>query len=256
VKAGFRGKSTVISHGVDTVLYQPMLKAQARKTFGLESLPEHAYVVGNVNRNQPRKRFDLTIEYFADWVKTKKLPSSVYLLLHCKLDDMGWDVIQLAKYYGVLDRLILTTKDTRKVPESYMSAVYGNIDVQISTTTGEGWGLTQHEGMACGIPQIVPEFAALGEWCKDAVIYIPCTSYQATTGRLNTIGGIPDKDKFIEALDLLYRRTDIRLEYSELAVQCATDDKFSWDTIAEQFNGLLTHVIGDFKMKAEHHANL
>src|SRR4030095_6152956 len=77
--------------------------------------------------------------------------------------------------------------------------IYSALDVQVTTTLGEGWGLTTMEGMACGTPQIVPDWAALGEWATPA-LKVPCSLQLAHPG-INTVGALPDKEAFMKALD-------------------------------------------------------
>ena len=128
-----------------------MLKSDARRILGL---PQKSFIVGNVNRNQPRKRLDLSIGYFAKWQQVED--ADAYLLLHCALNDVGWDLMSLAKHYGVSQRVIFTGCERLEdmMPQSRLKVIYSALDVQISTSDGGGWGLTTMEGMACGVHQI------------------------------------------------------------------------------------------------------
>ena len=155
VKAGFRGARAVIPHGLDSKLFHPMDKARAREAL---NLPQDAFIVGNVNRNQPRKRLDLTIQYFAEWTRTQQVDNAL-LLLHCAKRDIGWDLESLARYHGIGNRVIFTGSEHLREAAgvSQLPLIYSALDVQVSTTLGEGWGLTAMEGMACGVPQIVPD---------------------------------------------------------------------------------------------------
>jgi D-inositol-3-phosphate glycosyltransferase len=228
----------VVPHGVDQSVYCPMDKTKARRALNLHKIiPDDSYIVGNVNRNQPRKRLDLTIMCFSRWIKGFRIPDNVYLHLHCGLKDLGWDLLQLAKYFGLEGRVIFTDQklsETIGISEQAMPYVYNCFDVQMSTTMGEGWGLTTHEGMACGIPQIVPEWSALGEWPAGAVKYVPITSLQATAQAINTIGGVCSETAMVAALDLMYRSEDLRKEYGILALERATETRFSWASVSRE----------------------
>ncbi|HLT92461.1 MAG TPA: glycosyltransferase family 4 protein, partial [Woeseiaceae bacterium] len=206
---GFSQQAAVIPHGVDLDVFQPMPRAMARRSLGLDQhLPAGSFIVGNVNRNQPRKRLDLTVQYFARWLEEMKPDRPAFLYLHCAERDQGWDLRQLADYYGVRRRLLMTHGFTTPVhgpPTEWLRMLYAALDVQVSTTLGEGWGLTTMEGMACGVPQIVPEWSALAEWPRGGVRYVPVTSYAAAAQQLNTIGGVADAAGFVAALEQLYR---------------------------------------------------
>jgi D-inositol-3-phosphate glycosyltransferase len=109
VKAGFDGPGHIIPHGIDTGVFQPVSRKEARRLLDL-NVPANAFIVGNINRNQPRKRLDVTVQIFADWIKQHHI-SDAYLLLHCAKQDTGWDLHRVAAYHGVADRLILTGGD-------------------------------------------------------------------------------------------------------------------------------------------------
>jgi D-inositol-3-phosphate glycosyltransferase len=49
----------------------------------------------NANRNQPRKRIDITLRGFALFAVDK--PETVQLYLHMGSEDMGWNALQLAR---------------------------------------------------------------------------------------------------------------------------------------------------------------
>lgn len=259
---GFTGRGCVIPHGVNRDIYRPVPKAECRSRLRMfednddsrqREIGDRAFVVGNVNRNQPRKRLDLTVQYFAEWLRRvqgdrRQRIEDAYLYLHCsQRDSNGWDLTQLAHYYGIANRLILpdpaVVTPAKGLLEEDMPYVYGCFDVQVSTTAGEGWGLSQIEGMACGIPQIVPQYAALGEWAAGAAYMVPCADERVTHAVINTVGAVPEKESFIRALDLFYRDPEMRSKYAGLALAKASKPEFSWDKIAIQFHECLKDVV-------------
>ena len=237
---GYTGTSSVIPLGVDRSIFFPMPKVAARRLLELGRSREDVFIVGTVNRNQPRKRLDLTVRYFCNWVKQYGR-NDAHLFLHvAPTGDVGWDVEQLMRYYGLANRLILSQPDPGPgIPPQLMNATYNAFDVQISTTLGEGWGLPHLEGMACGIPQIVPDWAALGEWPKSAVRLIPCTSYSHAQNNLNVLGGVADEALFIEALESFYSNRGLRERFAQAAYDRACDEMFDWGTIGERFAAVL-----------------
>lgn len=256
--AGYRGRHSIIPHGVDTEIFRPVDKRDCRRWLlsfdesGEFKMPEDAFVVGNVNRNSPRKRLDLTIQYFAEWLmRTRGDPrqriDNAYLYLHCaQSDTAGLNLAQLAHYYGVGNRLIIPADDvvtpSRGLPDAEMPFVYGCFDVQVSTTAGEGWGLSQLEGMACGVPQIVPQYAALGEWAAGAAFMVPIEETIAHPV-ISTVGAMPEKNTFIQALDLFYRDYKLRSAYAQFAHNKATAPEYQWKNIADRFNTELKKMV-------------
>ncbi len=236
-RGGYTGPAAVIPLGVDLEIFKPGDRAAARTALGLPPrLRESGFIVGNVNRNQPRKRLDLTIGYFAEWIRTNKI-ADAYLYLHvAPTGDQGYDVNQLATYYGIASRLIIAEPDIgHGVDEEKLAQTYQAFDVQLSTTQGEGFGLTTLEGMACGIPQIVPDWAALGEIFADAAILIPCTTTACTPNNINAIGGIADRAETIDALDGLYRHPEARENLSARGILLVGRDCYRWPQIGQRF---------------------
>ncbi len=250
VKGGLTAKTSIVPHGADISLFRPMPKLEAREKTGLDP---SWYVVGNVSRNQPRKRLDLMLEYFAEWWKSINSPEHVRLYWHGALQDLGYDVIQLAKYFGVEKQLIITSTKIsagQGVPKEFLPYIYNSFDVQINTALGEGWGLPQAEGAACRVPQILPNWSGLGEWMKDAAHFVECTSICVNTGGVNTIGGIPDKKQFIEALDLLYKDEKYRKILAQRAYSLISQPRFRWENIARQFEIIFQEVIHEHNSSA------
>lgn len=244
VKAGLKSKVAVIPHGHDSHIFYPEDKLKSRAAISNDRIGEDWFIVGNTNRNQPRKRLDLLIEYFAEFVKDK--PNTVKLMYHGVMHDQGWNLIDLAKYYGILDHFFVTsltlTMDTLP-SQDILRLIYNSMDVYASTTQGEGWGLGHSESMGCCIPQIVPDFSALGEWCRDetgvpVVEYVPISYYGATPGQVNTVHGLPGKQDFVNALNKLYYDKQYRLALAERGYKHITSKQFSWDTVANMFKVL------------------
>lgn len=244
---GFTKPGVVIPLGVDLKNYYPVDRKEARARLKLP-LPD-AFIVGNVNRNQPRKRWDLTLKYFAAWIKSCA-PKDAYLMLHtAPTGDTGCDVEQLANYYDIVEHVILIQPPVwYGISEADMRDTYNSFNVQISTTQGEGFGLTTFEGMACGIPQIVPDWAALGELCRDAVSLIPCTSTAIGPPYLNVIGGVADEEEFVRALDALYRSEALRKSVSESGLERVNEERFRWENIGQAFCDVAMLVIGRKKI--------
>ncbi len=258
---GFEKPSAVIPLGVDLKDYYPVERIEARMRRLPPSLDD-AFIVGNVNRNQPRKRWDLTVRYFAMFIKglkggetdeviraTPTVREDAFLYLHtAPTGDVGPYVRALAKYYGgkeLADRLIL-----QEPPAFYGASIdemrdtYNCFDVQISTTQGEGFGLTTFEGMACGVPQIVPDWSALGELTKGAARLVPCTSTAIGPPFVaNVIGGVADEREFIAALEMMYQGKSARTPWLEAGLNKVRESRFDWSVIGERWVNVLELVL-------------
>lgn len=234
--------SDIVPLGVDAEYFCPGDREEALDMLGLPTVPRDAFIVGNVNRNQNRKRLDLSILYFAEWVKTRGIKDA-YLYLHV-LPGSGtqFDLEQLAAYCGITDRLIYAQpKDVfQGAPEHYVRAAYRVFSVFLNTTLGEGWGLTPMEAMACGCPVIAGDYAALGEWAAEAAYLVPCPDEGIMPDVHNMIGAAPDRMACIDALDIFYRDERLRFSYAEAGRVLVTQPQYRWENIAKRFAEVLS----------------
>jgi len=244
-----RGLTTAhsnIPHGIDTKLYRPIDKAEARKVNGF---PDDWFIVNVTDRNQIRKRIDLAFYYFTEWVNSTNKPESVKIHYHGALQDDGWDIIDLANELGIKDRLIITAPNITAqngLPLELMPYVYAPADMGVSETMGEGWGLTAMERMAMGIPMALPNFSAYGEWAKDAAHMLEISNIPFfNKGGLNTRGGIATLESSVAAFELFYTNPEYRAKIGKAGYDLVTQKRFQWYVIAKQFDQVFTQVIAN-----------
>lgn len=161
----------VLGHGFDPKTYFTVPRDLARKSL---KLPEDAFVIMNLNRNQPRKRQDIMIMAFVELV-TKYPTKPIVLLCICdKGEKGGWWLFELyareLKKRGVPieqfgNRLMISSQDM-VFKDDDINVLYNIADVGISTAEGEGWGLCTFEQMGVGIPQVVPDIGGYKEFCS------------------------------------------------------------------------------------------
>jgi len=184
----------VLKHGFDTSLTK-VSKTAARKAV---SLPEDIFMFLNVNRNQPRKRYDILIMAFVELV-VKYPTKPLYLLCVCDRGEKGgWWLFEIyareLKLRGVAtepyaNRLIVTAQNMNFRDED-INMFYNAADVGITTADGEGWGLCQFEQMGLGVPQVVPAIGGFTEFCtaENSVLVEPKVRYYLPTA-FSPVGG-------------------------------------------------------------------
>jgi D-inositol-3-phosphate glycosyltransferase len=233
----------VIPHGVDTDLFRPVGRELAREK--LFPGPDHFrddFIVLNANRNQPRKRIDITIKGFAEFARDK--PPGVRLYLHMGVEDCGWNVVTLARRHGIEDRLILTAVEPYlpAVGDEVLNWIFNACDVGINTSVGEGWGLVNLEHAATGAAQVVPRHSACEElWTGSALLLEPCMSL--TSERILTEGRIVSPDEVARALEALYADAELRARMSAAARRVAARPDYQWAAVAEQWDRLFREVL-------------
>lgn len=229
----------VISHGSDIGKFHPVDKAEAKAKLGIDS---NLFVVFNGNRNQPRKRVDLTIKAFAKFAEDKP---DARLYLHMGTVDAGWDVDKLCKRYGVLGKLIKTSNNispSAYVSDEQLNLIYNAADVGINTSMGEGWGLVSTEQACCKVPQIVPDYSATKEiFARDEAFHINVERTEPHLGIL-TEGCIIDVDHAAKLLERVYQNRELAAETAERAYKKFTQEKYTWASVAKEFEKVFMEV--------------
>src|SRR3990167_1162231 len=240
-KAGYIGQASIAGHGVDTKLYGTYDKADARSKVQL-AVPraklQDAFIWGVVGMNQPRKRLDLSLAYFAEWWKCAGKPANVYLYIHCNHDGV-WDITQLSDYLGIRGQVLTTST---ALPENQMPAMYSIFDVMLSTAESESWGMCQHEGAACGIPQIAVRCGGMPSWAGEAMYWVEPSQYAFTPNRTNTKRWVASEEDFVAALHAMYTDESLRKEYRQRGLELVRRLP-SWDDIALHFHKVQRNII-------------
>lgn len=178
----------IIHHGFDPKQYYPIPRESVRKQL---SIPEDAFMYLCMNRNQPRKRYDILIMAFVELI-VKNPQRPLYLMCICdKGDKGGWWLFEI--YHRELklrnvpidlfaNRLLVSSRDM-SFSDNEINLFYNVANVGVSTAEGEGWGLCNFEQMGCGIPQVVPDVGGFKEFCtkENSVLVKPTMRYYLPT---------------------------------------------------------------------------
>jgi glycosyltransferase involved in cell wall biosynthesis len=185
----------VLLHGYNPRHCYPVPRDLARKQL---SLPTDMFLFLNLNRNQPRKRYDVLIMAFVELL-VKYPTKPLFLLCICdKGEKGGWWLFELfsreLKLRGVAiepfaQRLIITAQNM-SFKDDEINMFYNAADVGISTSDGEGWGMCQFEQMGVGVPQVVPDIGGYKEFCsaENSVMVKPTVRYYLPTA-FSPVGG-------------------------------------------------------------------
>jgi glycosyltransferase involved in cell wall biosynthesis len=244
IKAGINRPITVIPHGLDTGLFYPIPKAEARKRLNLK---DDIFIVFNGNRNQFRKRIDITIAGFAKFAVDRP---DTQLYLHMGLKDQGWHILDLfgremrKNNLEPNGRIILTaqTEGPPNVEVDMLNAIYNAVDVGVNTTKGGGWELVNFEQAACRVAQVVPNHTSCKEIFEGYGQLIRCDHVDVDTNFGREMP-CPSSDHLAEILTDLYENRKKLDATAELCYERVTDKQFDWETIASQFGGVFEDVL-------------
>jgi glycosyltransferase involved in cell wall biosynthesis len=231
----------VIPHGIDVTKFFPVDAKVAREKLNMDL---DWFIVGNVNRNQSRKRQDLTIQAFAEFAEDKP---NARLVLHCvRMDPRGWDLVQLAEYYGVKDKLIMTHDLFEEMTATLeeLNLVYNSFDVQVNTCGGEGFGLTNFEGAACRVPQIVPDWSATKEIWEGSGLLIDVVAVRHEMALINTAQAVIDVHHLVTMLNELYESPDKLQALGDSCWETTQRPEYTWESVGEKFDRMFRRAIG------------
>jgi hypothetical protein len=83
------------------------------------------------------------------------------------------------------------------------------------------------------VPFIGPDWAALGDWAKDAMLAVPCAEIACTDHNVNVVGGIAGRLEFVEGLQSLYSKPLERSLLIDAGLQLV--EQFDWEHIGKAF---------------------
>jgi len=222
-----------------------MDKNEARRQL---RIPEDKFIVLNANRNQPRKRIDLTIKAFALFAVDN--PDTM-LYLHMGTKDLGWDVMALfqqeMRRHGLDDnkRLILTSQNinyTDAPPDELLNVIYNACDVGLNTADGEGWGLVSFEHASCRKPQIVPNHTACRDIWENAGALADIASWIIDKD-LGVERGLVDIEHTVQLLEELQNNPAIYDDVADACYKVTQRAEYRWESIAAGFSQAVTDLL-------------
>ena len=242
--AGYTKHIDVVGHGTDFTKFFPMNKKACREELGV---PQDVFVVFNGNRNQPRKRIDLTIKGFIEFAKDKP---DARLWLHMGKKDMGWDLVPLFKRvardagYDATGKLILTSPSFSTdncLPIEQLNKVYNAVDIGVNTCIGEGWGLVNTEHAATGVAQLVPDHTSLKEIFDD-VPRIPIESWEVDRN-YGLDRGQPSPSEMARILTEYYDNPEWLAEAGAWCWERIHQEEFTWPYVGKKMLDIVERTL-------------
>jgi len=206
-KQGVKKPIYVLRHGFDASQFVIKDRVAMRKKHGI---PENLFLFLNLNRNTPRKRYDIVVTAFAELV-ARHPTKPLALLAVCDGGETGGFPIQEI-YLRELERLgvpiqfhaqkLMITKSALTYTDELINELYSLSDVGITAAEGEGFGLCQFEAMGVGIPQVVPWIGGFRDFCehgKNCLTVKPKYRSYLALGQ-SSVGGMAE---LVDAHDLM-----------------------------------------------------
>jgi D-inositol-3-phosphate glycosyltransferase len=255
-RLGYAGRYDVIPFGVDTEVFRPRDKTDARRQIGLLADSTLILWLGRFGIGDKADLLPL-IRVFAQLQESASDPR---LRLVLAGSGPGRDVELFDRYaraLGVRDRIDVLT-DTSPAIRHLLHAA-ADIFVSPVDNIQETMGITPLEAMACGVPQVASDWDGYRELVRHGhtgflagTIWYPSADDLARRGPLDSGAGSPypfldhiklaqsvsvDPAALHEALRRLVAEPDLRRRFGEASRQRAVQH-YSWEAVISRYEAL------------------
>ena len=260
-QAAFTG-SKLVYHGVDTDQFYPVkdkpitisngtvlqTKQDCKRAFGYD--PD-GFLVLRVDKNSGRKDFASTWKAL---VPVMKRHTDIQVHFHTvAMAESGVDINSMLSREPDIQKRFFTPSLHNSFegwPQEDLLALMNAADLFVTTSRGEGFGLTIAEALACGVPVIAQNVSAIPEVVGPGGVLIePERQITVPSGQDLWLSDI---NAFSEAIEHLYLAGGVRRKLG-LAGREHVVRSFSWDVAAARFHeyvsalaeGVLAHGSDD-----------
>ncbi len=203
-----------IWHGADSQVFFP----NSNKPKSLED----KFILGDINRNQPRKQPLKIIEAFTAFAKDK---NDVYLHMQKNWNDpFGWPIKYFTDMYGITGKCIQPAPNN--MSKESVAKSYNTWDVNLMVTGGEGFGLAFAESMMCGVPNIANDYTTSKEliddmWPRPRGILTECDLHWQSMKVSAVRRALVKVDSLTDAMNTYYNDRDKLAKHGENAAKFA-----------------------------------
>ena len=239
-----------LEHAFNKNAYFPIPKHVARKFFDLSQ--EH-FIVLNLNRNQPRKRWDHCIMAYMKFI-SKNRHKKIKLLVMTAVKG-AWDLSELiyieANKYGMTIQeakdYFIFIQNPQKLSDNEINIMYNAADCGFSTAAGEGFGLCNFEQAGVGIPQIIPNVGGFKDFFnnENSIPIEPKISIMGDTTQ-DSVSGEQELcmiDDYVDALHKYYTDKNLRDIHGTVSRNDIT--KYTWKEKANKFRNIVMEATQD-----------
>jgi len=261
---GFTKKTHVLQHGFNKNMFYPIPKKISRKFFNI-SVDD--FVIVNLNRNQPRKRWDICIMAFVKLLSlNNNIDKPIKLMIATGVNG-GWDLVDMmtseCKKNGLdfneVKKHLIILQNPQQLTDREINLMYNVGDIGLNTCDGEGFGLCNFEQAGIGVPQIVPNIGGFKDFlCKKSSILItPKWSYYCDHSRDFVAGEaeVCDVDDFVQALEFYYNNKKIRDTHGKQSRERIFNN-YSWDIIAKKLYDIVSDYAHDIPPRNNNNSQL
>lgn len=162
----YTNSSVLIPHAVDIDTWTAPLTIEERNdVYDKFRLNDRYNYVINLNRNDPRKRWDL---FFEAAEQLLRRDSNFRFIVHSNKDNAYYNFDELEDWYGVKGKVIYTDFNlVSGLSRKDLANLVKCCSLRVDPSSGEGFGLSVAEVAAAGVPQLVFNHTTMPEILGD-----------------------------------------------------------------------------------------
>uniref|UniRef100_A0A6C0BRW8 Glycosyl transferase family 1 domain-containing protein n=1 Tax=viral metagenome TaxID=1070528 RepID=A0A6C0BRW8_9ZZZZ len=256
LQQGFSKPLSVMPHGFNKDMFYPIPRKIARKFVGID---EDAFVIVNLNRNQPRKRWDICIMAYIKFI-CKHMDDNIKLMIATNTTG-GWDIFDImiseCRKYDItfqdLKKHLIILQNPQQITDKEINIMYNVGDIGINTCDGEGFGLCNFEQAGVGIPQIVPKIGGFVDYldASRSILINPKWTYYCDHSRDFVSGEaeVCDINDIVNALEYYYTNKKVRNEHGNLSREYILQN-YKWQDIGKVFYDVIQDFTHDVKISS------
>ncbi len=239
----------ILRHGFNAQIHYPIPQKLARRLFGLSA---DDFIVMNLNRNQPRKRWDICMQAWALVVK-QLLGKPIKLMIGTSLQG-AWNILEvfereLAKLGLTLEqgmKHVIALDFPQQLCDEDVNFLYNVADIGLNTCDGEGFGLCNFQQAAIGIPQVVTAVGGFLDFFDDtcAITVKPKLTYYVDNSR-DSVGGeaeLGDYRDFAAGIVKYFEDRALVAEHGKRGREKILKN-YGWDGIVKDLRGYIYEAL-------------
>lgn len=232
----------IIPHCYDPAFAGPRLPDRQRWADELGfKIEDNPVIILNMDRNMRHKRWDLSFD-FVRRLKNRLNRRIVFIAHTMKMPTPDavdeYRLPDLAKLYDIADNVVFTLFDWRRYyTTEELASLIASVDLRISTSEGEGFGIPTIETAMVGTPQLVTAHTTMPELLDESSVFLVEDSGVRYGKRaLMTTPNVPSM--VTAAMYILNNPERAVVECTR--VREYVKNKFSVDTVADAWHTKLT----------------
>lgn len=200
-----------VPHGVDTEVFKPLDRDEARARFGkqlgIDLTGKFVIAYNAANKGSPSRKG--WYECFAAFKAFSDKHDHAVLYLHTDRDGRGGvDLLRVAEMVELDPSKVIYAPQyhylSGMLPATFLNDMYNTADVYFHPSHGEGFGIPLLEAQAAGCPVIAPNSTSMGELTMSGWVAMT-RPFMHVTGQL---WHVPTLDSLARALACAYEPYD------------------------------------------------